>query len=407
MSDTASSTRKKPSRASCPALASGRWRPEEHGCRTVSAGAQTWNRQAQEPAEVITRAKHGGIQKSEDAEKGREHMATVTNTKQQLLEAFQQLFEARHQGSSQMAMRAEVAEKARDKQVVETASTYTVERVVKGLAELQLHFGTDIDGLTARLSSEIRKLEDIRRAIEVATRHCEELRHVKIAAEALHMLTQEHQEQARTFEADAKRQRETLERDMAETRQAWQKEQEGHEQAVASYEAALQQARQQEEETYQYGVERKRKIETDAYEEKKHQVEVACAATAAEKDKDWARREALLAGQQQVLESYKAQVQTFPQQLTAAVQQAREEAIKAAQHTAKVRADLLHKEEEANRKVYEAEMQTLTDTMRQQQAQIDALSTDLKAALKQVQELSAKAMGSAANTGTVQPREAV
>ena len=52
-------------------------------------------------------------------------------------------------------------------------------------------------------------------------------------------------------------------------------------------------------------------------------------------------------------------------------------------------------------------MQTLTDTMRQQQAQIDALSTDLKAALKQVQELSAKAMGSAANTGTVQPREAV
>ena len=221
------------------------------------------------------------------------------------------------------------------------------------------------------------------------------------------MLTQEHQEQARTFEADAKRQRETLERDMAETRQAWQKEQEGHEQAVAAYEAALQQARQQEEETYQYGVERKRKIETDAYEEKKHQVEVACAATAAEKDKDWARREALLAGHQQVLESYKAQVQTFPQQLTAAVQRAREEAIKAAQHTAKVRADLLHKEEEANRKVYEAEMQTLTDTMRQQQAQIDALSTDLKAALKQVQELSAKAMGSAANTGTVQPREAV
>ena len=89
------------------------------------------------------------------------------------------------------------------------------------------------------------------------------------------------------------------------------------------------------------------------------------------------------------------------------MQRAREEAIKAAQHTAKVRADLLHKEEEANRKVYEAEMQTLTDTMRQQQAQIDALSTDLKAALKQVQELSAKAMGSAANTGTVQPREAV
>ena len=334
-------------------------------------------------------------------------MATDTNTKQHILEAFQQLCEARKPFPSRMAMREEVAEKARDKRVVETVATYTVERVVKDLAELQLHFGTDIDGLAARLSTEIRKLEDVRRAIEVETRHFEALRHIKIAAEALHMLTQDHQEQARTFAADAARQRETLERDIAAKRQAWQKEQQGHEQSVAASEAALQQERQQEEETYQYGVERKRKIETDAYEENKQQVEVEIAETAAEKDKDWARREALLAGHQELLEPYKAQVQTFPQELAAAVQQAREEAIKAAQHTAKVRADLLHKEEEANRKVSEAEMQTLHDTLSQQQAQIVALSTDLKAALKQVQELSAKAIGSTANTGTAQPREAV
>ena len=81
-------------------------------------------------------------------------------------------------------------------------------------------------------------------------------------------------------------------------------------------------------------MERKRKIKTDAYEEKKQQVEVEFAETTAEKDKDWARREAILAGHQQLLETYKAQVQTFPQELAAAVQQAREEAIKAAQHTA-------------------------------------------------------------------------
>ena len=101
-----------------------------------------------------------------------------------------------------------------------------------------------------------------------------------------------------------------------------------------------------------------------------------------------------------MLETYKATVQTFPQELSVAVQQAREESIKSAQDTAKVRADLLQKEEEANRKVHEAEMQTLHDTINQQQAQIDNLSTDLKAALKQVQELSAKAIGSTSNMGT-------
>jgi hypothetical protein len=334
-------------------------------------------------------------------------MATDTDTKQHILAAFQRLFAARKPSPSRLAIREEVAEKERDRRVIETASTYTVESVVKGLAELQLHFDRDIEGLAARLSTEIHKLEDVRRAIEVETRHLEELRQTKIAAEALNILTQEHQEQARTFAADAQRQRDTLERDIAEKRQAWQKEQAMHEQSVAAYEAALQQERQREEESYRYEVERQRKIDTDAYEEKKKQLEVELAETAAGKEKDWARREAVLAGQQQLLETYKATVQTLPQELAAAVHQAREEASKAAQQAARVRADLLAKEEAANRTVYAAEMQTLHDTISQQQAQIDALAADLKAALKQVQELSAKAIGGAASTGTAQPREAV
>jgi hypothetical protein len=100
-------------------------------------------------------------------------------------------------------------------------------------------------------------------------------------------------------------------------------------------------------------------------------------------------------------------VQTFPQELAAAVQQAREEAIRAAQHTAKVRADLLEKEEAANIKVHEAEMQTLHDTISQQKTQIGALAADLKAALKQVQELSTKVIGGPARTGCAAavPRE--
>jgi uncharacterized coiled-coil protein SlyX len=65
------------------------------------------------------------------------------------------------------------------------------------------------------------------------------------------------------------------------------------------------------------------------------------------------------------------------------------------------------KEAEANRKVHEAEMQTLHDTIRQQQARIDALTADLKAALKQVQELSTKAIGGTSQAGTAPPREAL
>jgi hypothetical protein len=373
----------------------------------MTVRSHEWGHQELYPAEIVASYKHGHIQKIDAAKKGREHMPTDTTTKQHILEAFQQLLEARKPLLLRMAIREEVAEKERDQRIVETVSTYTVESVVKGLAELQLHFGTDIDGLAARVSTEIRKLQDMRRAIEVETRHLEELRDIKIAAEALNILSQEHQEKARTFEADAIRQREALAREIAEKRQVWQNEQEEHEQSVAAYETALRVERQQEEETYLYGVERNRKITTDAYEQKKSQVEIELAKATAEKGNDWARRETILAGKRQLLDAYKAKVQTFPQELAAAVQQASDETIKSEQFTANVRDNLLKKEEEANKKVYEAEIQMLLNMISQQQAQIDTLTDELKAAVKQQQELSSKVIGNASNTGTRQPTGSV
>jgi hypothetical protein len=63
--------------------------------------------------------------RSRTLSKAGEHMATDTDTKQHILDAFQQLFEARKSYPSRLAIREEVAEKEKDKRVVETASTYT------------------------------------------------------------------------------------------------------------------------------------------------------------------------------------------------------------------------------------------------------------------------------------------
>jgi len=322
----------------------------------------------------------------------------VADTKQQIIEAFRQLLEERKKHPSRIATKEEVAEKEKDKRVIETASTYTAETIVKGLADLQLHFGGDIDELAEKLRTEIRKLEEVRRAIEVETKHSEELHCIKIAAEALDILEQEHREQAQAFEEEVERQRDALDREIAEKRQAWQEEQEEHEKSVEAYDKSLQKERQREEENYQYEVERKRKIETDAYEEKKKKSEVEWAETAAEKEKDWAERGAILAEHQQVLEEYKAEAQAFPQKLEAAVEQAREEAIKAARQTAKVNADLLEMEVEANRKVYETEIQALGKTINEQNEHIEALSADLRSALKQVQALTARALEGPSST---------
>ena len=323
----------------------------------------------------------------------------TTDTKQQIIEVFHQLLEERKKLPSRVATKEEVAEKDKDKQIVEAASTYTAESIVKGLADLQLYFGGDIDELEAKLVTEIRKLDEVRRAIEVERKYSEELSQIRIAAEALNILEQEHREKARVFEEEVNRQGEALDREIAEKRQGWQKEQEEHEKSVKVHQESVQKEHQQEEENYQYEVERTRKIETDAYEEKKRQLEAELAETTAEKEKDWAEREKILTEHQQLLEEYKAKAQTFPQELETAVKQAREEAIKAAQKTATVKADLLEKEVEANRNVYELKIQTVNETINKQSEQIKALSMDLKSALKQVQELASRTIAATSGTG--------
>ena len=63
-----------------------------------------------------------------------------------------------------------------------------------------------------------------------------------------------------------------------------------------------------------------------------------------------------------------------------------------AQQTAQVEADLFEKEIEVNRTVHEANIQELKARIEEQKGQIEALSSDLGSALRQVQVLTEKAL---------------
>jgi len=60
----------------------------------------------------------------------------VKDSKQQLMQAFQQIIADRKKLESKIATKQEEAEKAKNKETLEAASTYTVDSIVKGLADL-------------------------------------------------------------------------------------------------------------------------------------------------------------------------------------------------------------------------------------------------------------------------------
>jgi hypothetical protein len=321
-------------------------------------------------------------------------MVARQDSKEQISKAFQQILTERKKIDSRIATKEEEAEKEKNRQILEVASTYTVDSIVKGLAELQLEFGNIVNGLSEKLTTEAAKLDELDRGISVETQHLQELQQVRVVADALHLLTQEHQENLKTLEQNSANQRETIEKDMAEKRKLWEKEQQEFENNVRERNELLVKERQLKEADYNYELERKRKVETDEYEELKRSQERELQEANREKDKQWTERERILTERQPLFEEYQQKVDAFPTELDEAVKKAREEAIKEIHQDAKVKAELVKKEWESTKQGYEFKIQSLEQTIQKQIEQIEHLSAQLQETMKQAQSLAMKAFES-------------
>ena len=317
---------------------------------------------------------------------------TATSSKEHILRTFHQIAEHQKAQASRIVTAEETAERAREREVVTTASAYTVEAIVKGLADLQLHFGDSIDAVVRRLSDEAMRLDQLRRGIEIETAYTKQLSDIMIAADALSILKQEHREALRTFEEKARERTETLEEDTRDTRASWDDERAQHERDVRKAEEKLARDRKKAEDDFSYDLARKRKLEADAATDKRAKTERQLAEEEAKRNRQWAEREEAMAAQAAEHATHKARVEASAQEIDEAAKKAREEAIKETLNDAKVRAELLEKEVEGNRRIYAHSIQSLEETLAKQAEQIDSLQAKLQVALTQTQDLALKAV---------------
>lgn len=323
-----------------------------------------------------------------------------TTGKAKILAEFQQLLCDRNQIESRVITREEEAQQEQNQRILEVASQYTTDQIVRGLTDLQLEFGGTVTSLTERLSSEMTKLDELRQAIAIETQNLQDLRQTRIVADALYILNQEHQERLRLLEERATREREALDSEMTAARKAWQQELDEFNATVAESDDMLSRLRQRQEADYEYETGRSRTIANDEYEEARRQAEREIQAATEAKEKDWAEREAVLAANQAALAEYRQTVDAFPAELEEAIKKAREEGIRDANQDGKVKADLLAKEWEGVKQGYDLQIQALTAKIQQQTEQISEISTQLQAALRQAQELAMRAFESSSNRMT-------
>lgn len=322
--------------------------------------------------------------------------AVAKQNKQQLMQAFEQIINDRKNLESKIATKEEEAAKAKNQEVLEAASAYTVDSIVTSLANLQLEFGSIVNSLSERLATENSKLDELKQAIEIENQYLQELQKIRIVADILDLLTKEHQEKLAILETDINSKREILEKEIAQAHKEWEKEQINFAETVTAYDESLRKQRQQQEEEYQYKLQNTHKIDADTYESKKRNIEREIQDTTQDKEKKWQEREKFLQDNQSLLQEYKQKSAEFPTELDTAFKKAKEEAIKETAQKAKVQADLLEKEWEANKQSYELKIKSLEETIQKQSEQIESISNQLQSTLQQAQSLAMRAFDSSA-----------
>ena len=96
------------------------------------------------------------------------------------------------------------------------------------------------------------------------------------------------------------------------------------------------------------------------------------------------------------------EVESLAKKLEAAIRQADKKGTEVARKEAKIRDDLLAKEEEGNRRIAELKIQSLQSTIDKQAQQITSLSVQIDAVVKQSQSLAIKAIEGASHETSFQ-----
>ncbi|BAQ61893.1 myosin heavy chain [Geminocystis sp. NIES-3708] len=315
----------------------------------------------------------------------------VKDSKDQIMLAFGQLFAEYQLKQSKVETKEETVEKEKNKALLAKVADYTVNNIVNSMANLQLDFSNLTKEIANRLETESGILTELKKAITVETEKLAELQKIRLVADALYILRQEHQERLTSLETQIETAQNNITLQKEKLRKNWEKEDTEFTIKIAEELELLTQQRQQLEADFNYQLEVERKIQNDEYEEAKRIQERELRLADLDKNKLWQERENILTSQEKEFNSNKKKIEGFEEQIKTEVNKARAEAIKEADREAQVKVNLLEKEWESTKQGYEFKLQSLEAKIQQQTEQIEAIIAQLQNATNQAQNLALRA----------------
>jgi hypothetical protein len=317
------------------------------------------------------------------------------NTKQEVLDAYLELVkQVEEKRQAELNPERRIEEKKAE-EALKAAGSVVAEGIDREIGSLKSEIGKMLADVSEKLGAEALRFRNLEKAVQTKEQELRELYGIEKAAATLAALIEGQNRKRQEFDTEMTQHREELQREIDETRLAWQKERQAHDAELRDREATEKKARDREKEQFDYAFKRDQQTLRDKLNDEKGTLEKELKLKKETADKDFADRERVLVERETELNALRARAAAFPKELETAVEKAVKEATEKVRLEAKNREDLLKKEFEGERNVLTARTQGQDKAVKELAEQNTRLNTQLEAAYKKVQEIAEKTIESA------------
>ncbi len=327
---------------------------------------------------------------------------SMTNTKKELLEAYEEAKE-HVQSLSKDLLDAEKAHQRLEKKVAAaTADAQAAQDPLKRLHDLRGTISRELTELAERFETEIETYRKIQSAIETKKEELNTIYEVETAASDLAALIDAQRVKKDQFEREMQNQKGAFESEMEELRTQWQREKADRDRRVKEQAETIDKQRQREKEEYEYTFSRDKAQRKNALDDelqilekeltvKRSEFENECQNRTAELD----TREKAIADREKDMETLQKEVESFPKRNEAAVQKAVADATEGLTRNFKGDKALMDARFEGERNVLMGKIEALEKMVALQAAQISDLAKKNELAYEKVQDIANRAVTSA------------
>lgn len=290
-----------------------------------------------------------------------------------------------------------IKEKSVVKVVGDSAKVENVEGIILNLENIEKGLGKAMSEVANKLTVEAESLAELTQNINEEKEQLGKLYDIKVDNGILDNLVTEYEESKTTFGEESDKKRKEFEEDIAEKRKAWNKDKDLHFQKTSERDEENRKQQEREREEHEYNLELDRGLKDDEYEQKKKLLQLELDELRETKENAWAADEKALKDLEDDFNTYKTKFEEIPDKLDKAIKKAEAEGKAIIERDAKEKAELLDKETESEKRIFELTIESLDNTIKTQNSRITSLSKQLESALKQAQDLAVKAIEGSAN----------